>query len=123
MAEEVIKIQSAPGIKRDGTKFEGDAYVDGEWVRFQRGLPRKMGGYRSISKYLKGVARTLHEYTRDQLTYIHAGSADRVERFHIDGTYNTSVVTDATHPTPAGHRFDGLWMANALRRLILSEFA
>lgn len=31
--------------------------------------------------------------------------------------------TDSTHPTPAGHRFDGLWRANELRRLILGEFA
>lgn len=101
MAEEIIKIQSAPGIKRDGTKFEGEAYVDGQWVRFQRGLPRKIGGYRSISKYLRGIARTLHEYTRDQLTYIHAGSAERIEQFHIDGTYNTSIVSDRTPATLA----------------------
>ena len=40
-------IRSQPGIKRDGTQFEGDFYVDGQWVRFQRGLPRKIGGYRS----------------------------------------------------------------------------
>jgi len=31
--------------------------------------------------------------------------------------------TDATHPTPAGHRFDGLTDADALRQLILSTFA
>ncbi len=31
--------------------------------------------------------------------------------------------TDSTHPTAMGHKFDGLWMAGALRRLILSEFA
>jgi hypothetical protein len=31
--------------------------------------------------------------------------------------------TDATHPTPAGHRLDGLWMAEQLRRLILTHFA
>ena len=96
MAESIVQIRSQPGIKRDGTKFEGDQYVDGEWVRFQRGLPRKIGGYRSINKYLRGVARTLHEYTLDQLTYIHAGSANALERFYIDGTLNTSVIADRT---------------------------
>lgn len=96
MAEQIVQIRSAPGIKRDGTKFEGDQYVDGQWVRFQRGLPRKMGGYRSINKFLRGKPRALHEYTQDLLTYIHAGSASRVERFYIDGTYNTSVITDRT---------------------------
>jgi hypothetical protein len=96
MPEQIVQIKSAPGIKRDGTKFEGDQYVDGQWVRFQRGLPRKIGGYRSINKFLRGLPRALHEYTQDLLTYIHAGSSDRLERFFIDATYNTSVITDRT---------------------------
>ncbi len=99
MADSVVQIKSMPGIKRDGTRFEGDQYVDGQWVRFQRGLPRKMGGYRSINKYLQGVARTLHEYTLDRLTYVHAGSANLLERFFIDAGYNTSVITDRTPST------------------------
>ena len=101
MAETIVPIRSQPGIKRDGTKFDGDNYVDGQWVRFQRGLPRKMGGYRSINKYLNGVVRTLHEYTLDQLTYVHAGSANLLERFFIDGTLNTSIITDRTPLTLA----------------------
>jgi hypothetical protein len=101
MAENIVQIKSLPGIKRDGTKFEGDQYVDGQWVRFQRGLPRKMGGYRSINKFLQGLPRALHEYTLDLLTYIHAGSANLVERFFIDGGYNTSVITDRTPSTLA----------------------
>ena len=96
MAEKIVQIKSLPGIKRDGTKFEGDNYVDGQWVRFQRGLPRKMGGYRSISKYLREVSRALHEYTQDSLTYVHSGSANFVERFYIDSGYNTSVITNRT---------------------------
>jgi hypothetical protein len=96
MAEQIVQISSKPGIKRDGTKFEGDQYVDGQWVRFQRGLPRKIGGYRSINKFLRGLPRALHEYTQDLLTYVHAGSANRLERFFIDATFNTSVITDRT---------------------------
>ena len=96
MVDNVIQIKSLPGIKRDGTRFEGDQYVDGQWVRFQRGLPRKIWGYRSINKYMQGLVRTLNEYTQNQLTYIHGGSANKVERFFIDGSYNTSVITDRT---------------------------
>lgn len=96
MAEQIVQIKSLPGIKRDGTRFEGDQYVDGQWVRFQRGLPRKIGGYRSVNKFLRGLPRALTEYTQDLLTYIHAGSADRLERFFIDGAYNTSVISDRT---------------------------
>jgi hypothetical protein len=55
-----------------------------------------MGGYRSISKYLREVSRALHEYTQDNLTYVHSGSANFVERFYIDGSFNTSVITNRT---------------------------
>ena len=96
MAENIIQIKSLPGIKRDGTMLEGDNYVSGQWARFQRGLPRKIGGYRSINKYLTGLVRTLHGYTQDNLTYVHAGSAELVERFYIDGSNNTSIIFDRT---------------------------
>lgn len=108
MAENIIRILSQPGIKRDGTRLEGDNYVDGEWVRFQRGLPRKMGGYRSINKYLRGVNRSLHEYTRDGVTFVHAGSAARVQRFFINGDYSTSIISDRTPASLAANQ-DTLW--------------
>ncbi|MBS3929169.1 MAG: SGNH/GDSL hydrolase family protein [Sphingomonadales bacterium] len=39
-------------------------------------------------------------------------------------TLGTSVTpTDPTHPNPAGHALDALWMAQQLRRLILTELA
>ena len=99
MAGSVVQIRSQPGIKRDGTKFEGDNYVDGQWVRFQRGLPRKIGGYRSISKYLREVSRALFDFTQNSLTYIHSGSANLVERFYIDNGFNTSIITNRTPST------------------------
>ena len=109
MPENIIRIQSLPGIKRDGTRFEGDQYVDGEWVRFQRGLPRKIGGYRSINKYLQGLPRALHEYTQDLLTYIHAGSASLVERFYIDSSNNVSTITDRTPTSGFTADDNNLW--------------
>jgi hypothetical protein len=37
-----------PGIQRDGTSFQSDYCIDGQWMRFQRGRPRKIGGYIAI---------------------------------------------------------------------------
>lgn len=108
MAEQIVQIRSLPGIKRDGTKFEGDQYVDGQWVRFQRGLPRKIGGYRAISKYLREISRQLHEYTRNSLTYVHSGSANYVERFYIDASINTSVISNRT-PITLVQDDDNMW--------------
>ena len=108
MAENIVQIKSLPGIKRDGTKFEGDQYVDGQWVRFQRALPRKIGGYRSINKFLRGLVRTLHEYTQDSLTYVHGGSANLLERFFLDASFNTSVISDRT-PTTLVANAGNMW--------------
>lgn len=107
MAESIIQVASAPGVKRDGTVFEGNNYVSAQWCRFQRGLPRKIPGYRAINKYLQGIGRTLLGYTQDTLTYVHVGSAAHIERFTVDGNGNTSIITDRT---PAALTADDLNM-------------
>jgi hypothetical protein len=89
-------LRSQPGIKRDGTKFEGDFYVDGQWVRFQRGLPRKIAGYRSISKYLTEISRGFMSFTQQLLQYCHSGGPSSLERFTIDASKNASLVSDRT---------------------------
>lgn len=91
-----IVLRSQPGIKRDGTKYEGDFYVDGQWVRWQRSLPRKIGGYRAIQKYLRQISRGFTNFTQQGFVYCHSGSADYLERFTIDGTQNSSIVSDRT---------------------------
>lgn len=96
MAETTIILKSNPGIKRDGTKFEGDFYTDGQWVRWQRGLPRKMGGYRSTQKYLTEISRGFSTFTQQNFIYCHSGGAASLERFTIDGTGNSSIITDRT---------------------------
>ena len=91
-----IVLRSKPGIKRDGTKYDGDFYVDGQWMRFQRGLPRKIGGYRSISKYLTEISRGFTSFTQQLLQYCHSGSATLLERFTIDASKNSSIISDRT---------------------------
>ncbi len=94
MPATTVVLKSSPGIKRDGTKFEGDFYVDGQWVRWQRGLPRKIGGYRSTQKYLQEISRGFSTFTQQNFVYCHSGGASTLDRFTIDATGNSSVVTD-----------------------------
>ena len=91
-----VVLKSQPGIKRDGTRFEGDNYVDGQWVRWQRGLPRKMGGYRATQKYLQEISRGFSTFTQMNFVYCHSGGASTLDRFTIDATANSSIVTDRT---------------------------
>lgn len=79
-----VPIRSAPGIQRDGTAFDSDAYTDGQWVRFQRGLPRKMGGYRQVTSTLQEVTRGMRADVSGPSIYLHLGSS----------SYITQVVTD-----------------------------
>lgn len=108
-----MTIRSEPGIKRDGTKFEGNNYVDGQWVRFQRGLPRKIGGYRRLVTGQGGYARGIHTHNHDGLTYVHIGNSAGVYRFTLS---NNAVPTATIDRTPAGYisEEDVVWTFDAM---------
>jgi hypothetical protein len=99
-----LVITSKAGIKRDGTQLEGDYYVDGQWVRFQRGLPRKMGGYRRLLTTLTGPPRELEVYTSNGVSYCHSGSGSKLERFLLDEDH--SPISPISDRTPAGFVVD-----------------
>lgn len=96
MAVQTIILRSEPGIKRDGTKYDGNFYTDAQWCRWQRGLPRKMGGYKATQKYLTQVSRGFSNFTQMNYIYCHSGSSSTLERFTIDATANSSIVTSRT---------------------------
>lgn len=99
MADSTVILKSEPGIKRDGTRLEGNIYVDGQWVRFQRGLPRKIGGYRATQKYLTELSRGLTNFTQQSFVYCHSGGASTLERFTMDANFNSSIISDRTPAT------------------------
>ncbi len=44
MATNFYPLIYKPGIKKDGTQIQSEYCTDGQWVRFQRGVIRRMGG-------------------------------------------------------------------------------
>lgn len=48
-----------PGIQKDGTLFSSRSWTEGQWVRFQRGLPRKIGGYQQIVNNIANIPRKI----------------------------------------------------------------
>jgi len=61
MTNHFIKpLQSLPGIQRDGTSFDSNNYIDGQWCRFYRGRPKKIGGYRLLDGGNIEIIRTLY---------------------------------------------------------------
>jgi len=77
------------GIKRDGTQFQNDQYTDGVWCRFQRGDPKKMGGYRTLFQSLVGIYRGLVAQPFNGVNYIFAGNYQELDVFTTGTTYAT----------------------------------
>jgi hypothetical protein len=69
------------GIKRDGTTFESREFTDGLWTRFQRMVPRKMGGYRQMFRDPNGILRGMISNAYNALNYIFAGNATTLDAF------------------------------------------
>lgn len=73
MTAKVIQLQVKAGIQRDGTQFAAPTYVDGEWVRFQNSLPRKIGGYQGIFLNGSGISRGMTMSSDNGINYVVSG--------------------------------------------------
>lgn len=128
MPVSTMVLKSDPGIKRDGTKFDGNFYTDGQWVRFQRGLPRKIGGYTQVNKYLSEISRGFSTYTQQNLVYCHTGSANFLKAFTLDSDGNASAIYDRTPVTLTKSSsnkwmFDYQYHASSLGTYIIAQVA
>jgi hypothetical protein len=59
-------------------------YVDGKWVRFQRGRPRKIGGYKGIFLNASGISRGMQMTSTNGINYIVSGNANGLEQWLTD---------------------------------------
>jgi len=84
MTQKVFALDTQPGIQRDGTLFDKQFYSDGQWVRFQRGRPRKILGYRVISDQISGPSRGIWVNSQNAFTSIFSGYADGLQVLTID---------------------------------------
>ena len=84
MTAKVIQLQVKSGIQRDGTQFAAQTYSDGEWVRFQNGLPRKMGGYRAIFLDGSGISRGMTMTSENGINYVVSGYNLGLEQWYTD---------------------------------------
>lgn len=71
-------------------------------MRWQRGLPRKIGGYRATQKYLTEISRGFTNFTQQNFVYCHSGGATSLDRFTMDASLNASIVSNRTPVAVAG---------------------
>lgn len=86
MTQKVFSLDTQAGIQRDGTVFDRAFYTEGRWVRFQRGRPRKMFGYRRISDQLSGPSRGIWVNAQNGFNYIFSGYSDGLQVLTIDNS-------------------------------------
>lgn len=105
------RLPALPGIRRDGTALDGQQYSDGEWVRFQRGRPKKMGGYRAILSSFVGPVRGMNVFSKQTLNVVHSFSSSKVEAVLVDGNGLGAAIYDRT---PAGFvtQTDYIWQSD-----------
>lgn len=84
MTKKVFALDTQPGIQRDGTVFDKQFYNDGRWVRFQRGRPRKVGGYREIVSNLAGISRGIFVNPQQGFNIVFSGYSDGLQKLPID---------------------------------------
>jgi len=84
MTAKVISLAIQPGIQRDGTQFDAPRYVDGIWTRFQRGRPRKMGGYNAMFLNSLEVSRGMIMQSQSGINYVYSGSQSYVSAWQTD---------------------------------------
>jgi hypothetical protein len=76
----VFTITTEPGVKRDGTTFDARNYSDGIWNRFQRGRPKKIGGYREMFN-TDNISRGIILNAESGINYIFSGYDGGIDAF------------------------------------------
>lgn len=84
MTAKVVTLQVGPGIQRDGTVFASVSYVDGKWVRFQYGRPRKIAGYNGAFLNASGISRGMIMSAENGLNYVISGYDNGIEQWTTD---------------------------------------
>lgn len=113
MSKQVIALKILPGVQRDGTLFDAVCYVDSKWCRFQRGRPRKMGGYRGIFQNATQISRGMIMNAQNGLNYVYSGTFNQLQYWVTDnddgvgsGPYTISFTSGFTFNSNNLWQFD-----------------
>lgn len=113
MATKPFPIRSLPGIQRDGTRLAAKTYSDGLWCRWQRGLPRKMGGYISLTDALFERVYGISSFSQAGSVYQHLGGTSRLTQVVSNSSGNLLSTANRT-PVGFGANPNNVWQMDFL---------
>ena len=98
MAEAPFPIVSQPGIQRDGTRLAAKSYLDALWCRWQRGRPKKIGGYQQVTDTVPEITRGMTQFSEDSVQYLHLGHPNTLGQYLV----TNGTLSGFNDRTPAG---------------------
>jgi len=93
-----------PGVRRDGTKLQGENYLSAEWCRWYQDRPRKMLGRRELRRDLSGIVRGIDVQSYNGYSYVHCGQQGTLQRFLVN--QRSGLTTGIIDRTPSGFQID-----------------
>jgi len=112
----IDQINSKPGFGRDGTMLDTPSFVDGQWCRFQRGRPKKMGGYQEIAGNVPDICRGAYAYAKNGLTCLYGFAKGKMwsaatNQQCITTTALSSVLADYSDGREYSYQVDSIYDA------------
>ena len=95
----IFSLATEPGVQRDGTEFDSRRYSNSVWTRFQRGRPKKIGGYALLTDQTRGPVRSVRIDARSSENAAHLFSPWGIDRLGFD---SGGVSGGIVERTPAG---------------------
>jgi len=91
MPDPLFVLKSQSGVRKDGTELDSPFYADVVWTRFQRGKPRKIGGYTQLSGQLNSPIRSVFVDARNGQTTAHYFGKWGIQRQVLSGISATGL--------------------------------
>ena len=97
----VNRLQSQPGIQRDSTRYDSNAFIDGQWCRFYNGQPRKIGGYAAVDIGNTKIIRDMFAIPNGPNVSVYLGREDSLAYITLPPNNNVDPATiEETDRTP-----------------------
>lgn len=120
----LVPLRFKNGIQRDGTVYNSDSCIAGQWVRFYESCARKMGGYKVTDNGNENIIRTLFVVPRSGSIDLYIGRANSIGYINIDIQGNATAEVDRTPITGFTPDENNIWsfdiFTNTFNGIVLS---